>query len=69
MASNTVDLNQAEQAVSSLLSTTDEQQRQQQKYQPKTLHHDNYGRCLYLPFFPTIYANLDQPLLLANIPG
>ena len=65
MASNTIDLNQAEQAVSSLL-TNDEQR---QGYQSKTLKEHNRSRCVYLPLFPTISYGPNDHLLFTNVPG
>jgi hypothetical protein len=63
MASNTIDLNQAEQGVSSL--TTDKRQG----YRAKTLHQDNIARYAYLPLFPTKSFGPNDCLLLANVPG
>lgn len=40
-----------------------------QGYQPKTLTDGNRARILYLPLFPTIYSDVHQPLLLANVSG
>ena len=65
MASNTNDLNQAEHAVSSLL-TNDEQR---QGYQSKTLKEHNSTRFIYLPLFPTISYGPNDHLLLTNVPG
>jgi hypothetical protein len=62
---STVDLNRAEQAVSSLLPSDDQQQR----YQPKTLKQHNSTRCVYLPMFPTTSFGPKNYLLLANVPG
>ena len=64
MASNTIDLDQAERAVSSLVSNAP-----RQGYQSKTLQSRTHGRYDYLPSFPTIYCNSDNCLLLANVPG
>ena len=65
MASNTIDLDQAEQAVSSLLSNDE----QRQGYQSKTLKEHNRSRCVYLPLFPTISYGPNDHLLLTNVPG
>ena len=65
MASNTIDLNQAEQAVSSLLTNNE----QRQGYQSKTLKEHNRSRCIYLPLFPTMSYGPNNHLLLTNVPG
>jgi hypothetical protein len=64
---NHIDLNRAEQAVSSL--TTEQQQQQQQRYQPRTLRQHNSTRSIYLPIFPTKAVGPNDCLLLANVPG
>jgi len=63
MASNTIDLNRAEQVVSSL--TNDKRPR----YRAKTLNQDNMARYAYLPLFPTNSFGSNDCLLLANVPG
>lgn len=63
----TIDLDQAEKAVSSLVAVSNDQQ--QQEYQPQTLRSDNRTRENYLPMFPTIAFGLNNQLLLANVPG
>ena len=68
MDTNTIDLNQAEKAVSSL-TVGHTQQQQQQEYQPQTLRSDNRMRQNYLPIFPTSACGSNDHLLLANIPG
>ena len=64
MASNTIDLNQAEKAISSLID--DEQQN---RYQARTINNSNRTRLAYLPTFPTISISPNEYLLLANVPG
>jgi hypothetical protein len=64
MASNMIDLDRAEQAVSSF--TID---KQQEGYQPKTLNEHNKTRIVYLPLFPTKSFGPNNHLLLANVPG
>ena len=63
MDSSTIDLNRAEQAVSSVDSDG------RQGYQPRTLQQHNSARCIYLPIFPTGSFGPKNCLLLANIPG
>ncbi|CAF4696417.1 unnamed protein product, partial [Rotaria sp. Silwood2] len=62
MDSNTIGLNRTEQVISSLTSY------ERHGYQPRTLQQYNHGRYAYLPIFPTIYAGLNEYLLLANVP-
>ncbi|CAF1471338.1 unnamed protein product [Adineta steineri] len=62
MDCNLIDLNQAEQAVSQL-STTNEQQT----YQPRTLGQHNSTRSVYLPLYPTKSFGPNNSLLLANV--
>ena len=64
MASNTIDLDRAERAISSLI--VDEQR---QGYQPKTLQSRINGRYVYLPLFPIKSFSPNNCLLLANVPG
>ena len=64
MASKIIDLDRAEQAVASL--TID---KQQERYQPKTLNEHNNTRVVYLPLFPTKSFGRNNHLLLANVPG
>jgi hypothetical protein len=64
MASNTIDLDQTEKAVSSLI--TDEPR---QGYQLKTLQSRTNGRYAYLPLFPTKSFGPNNCLLFANVPG
>ena len=64
MASNTMDLNQAEKATSSLIDD-----EQQDKYQAKTINNSNRTRLAYLPTFLTISMSPNDCLLLANVPG
>jgi hypothetical protein len=59
----TIDLNRAEQSVSSL--SNDERK----EYQPKTLQQHNSARSVYLPLFPTKSFGPNDRLLLANVPG
>ncbi|CAF1481360.1 unnamed protein product [Adineta steineri] len=63
MDHNLIDLNQAEQAVSQM-STTNEQQ----DYQSRTLGQHNSTRTVYLPLYPTKSFGPNDCLLLANIP-
>jgi hypothetical protein len=65
MDCNSIDLNRAEQAVSSLLISDE----QRQGYQPKTLQQHNSTRCVYLPIFPTKSFGPNDCLLLTNVPG
>ena len=67
MASNAIDLDQAEQAVSTLIGSSNDE-RQQQKYRPKTMKPDDL-RDLYLPLFPTDVMGSMNDLLLANVLG
>jgi len=64
MASNTIDLDRAEQAVASLTIN-----KQQEGYQPKTLNEHNNTRVGYLPIFPTKSFGPNNHLLLANVSG
>ena len=66
MASNTIDLNQAEQAVFTLTSNDSEREH---GYQSKTLKEHNRSRQIYLPVFPTKSYGPNDHLLLANVPG
>ena len=65
MASNTIDLNQAEETATS--SIIDDEQ--QNRYQAKTINNSNRTRLAYLPTFPTISMTPNDYLLLANVPG
>ena len=65
MASNTIDLNQAEETAT--LSIIDDEQ--QNRYQAKTINNSNRTRLAYLPIFPTISMSPNDYLLLANVPG
>jgi hypothetical protein len=60
----TIDLDQAEYAVSSLTNN-----EQQQGYQPRTLQQYTNARNNYLPLFPTKSFGPNNCLLLANVPG
>ena len=64
MDCDVVDLNRAEQAVSSLLTSN-----KRQEYKSRTLQEHNMARCAYLPIFPTKSIGPNDCLLLANIPG
>ena len=64
MASNTIDLNQAERATLSLIDD-----EQKDRYQAKTINNSNRTRLAYLPIFPTISISPNDDLLLANVPG
>jgi hypothetical protein len=64
MAFNTIDLDRAEQAVSSLITN-----EQRQGYQPKTLQSRTNARYAYLPLFPTKSFGPNNCLPLANVPG
>ncbi|CAF3586707.1 unnamed protein product [Adineta steineri] len=60
-----IDLNRAKQAVSPLLSSTN---NKVERYQPKTIQQHNRGRYAYLPIFPTKSFGENDDLLLANVP-
>ncbi|CAF4815731.1 unnamed protein product, partial [Rotaria sp. Silwood2] len=66
MDCDTIDLNQVEQATSSV-TTSDKKQG----YRPRTLQQQhNNGRYAYLPIFPTTSVVVPNDcLLLANVPG
>ena len=64
MASNTIDLDRVEQAISSLITN-----EQRQEYQPKTLQSRTNPRYAYLPLFPTKSFGPNDCLLLANVSG
>lgn len=61
---NTIDLNRAEQAVSSL--PTDERH---DGYESRTLQLHDRTRSVYLPLYPTVSFGPNNQLLLANVPG
>lgn len=65
MDPNTIDLNRAEQAVSSVLISDNKRE----EYQPKTVQGYRSPRYAYLPLFPTKFFGPNDPLLLANVPG
>ena len=64
MASNTIDLNRAEQAVSSLVTNGE----QRQAYQSKTLKGHNSTRYIYLSRFPKTSTGPNDYLLFTNVP-
>ena len=65
MASNTIDLNQAEEKSTSSIIYDEQQNR----YQAKTINNSNRTRLAYLPIFPTISMSPNDDLLLTNVPG
>ena len=64
MDSNTIDLSQVEKAISSLVDD-----KQQDRYQARTINNSNRTRLAYLPTFPTISISPNDYLLLTNVPG
>ena len=59
----TIDLNRAEEAVSSIPG------QQPSGYQSRTLRSQHGGRTAYLPAFPTNFKSPRDRLLLAHVPG
>jgi len=59
----TIDLPRAERSLSSISGD------RPQEYQPKILSSRDRRRVLVLPKFPTEKTGVDNPLLLANVPG
>ena len=63
MNPQTIDLDQAEKAISSLPTT-----HRQRRYQSKTLTKYNEGRCIYLATFPNVGVPPKDRLLLPHVP-
>jgi hypothetical protein len=68
MASNVIDLDRAEQAVSPLLNSLEDEQ-QRTRYKPKTIKDAGSVRYHYLPLFPSKSFGARNRTLLANVPG